>query len=90
MLKYRFWSLDFVDDVPEDPLTGGDVHLNVIKANLYDGYFSITLPNLKIGSPGAVAAHWFKDQAQYLPFEFESSNNIIEFLLIECCYVNKK
>ena len=33
----------------------------------------------------AVAAHRFKDPAQYLPYEFESSNNMIEFLLIECC-----
>ena len=44
MLKYWFSSLDFVDDVPEDPLTGGDVHLNGIKAHLYDDYFSITWP----------------------------------------------
>ena len=81
-----------MDDVPEDPLTGGDVHLNGIKGHLYDNHFSIAWPTVKIGSLGAVAvsAHWFKDQAQYLPYEFESSNNIIEFLLFVCCHVYKK
>ncbi len=34
MLKKWSSSLDFVDDVPEDPLTGGDVHLNGIKGHL--------------------------------------------------------
>ena len=45
MLKNWFSSLNFVEDVPEDPLTGGDVRLNGIKELLYDGYFSITWPN---------------------------------------------
>ncbi len=38
-----FSSLDFVDDIHKDPLTGGDGHLDFIKAYLYDDYFSIEL-----------------------------------------------
>ncbi len=78
-------------DVPEDPLNGGDVHLNGIKAHIYDNLFSITWPILKIGSLGAVAvaAHWCKILLNYL-FEFESSNYMIEFLFIECCHVYKR
>ncbi len=52
MLKNWFSSLDFVDDVLEDPLTGGDIHLTGIKAHLYDDYFLITRLTLKIGSLG--------------------------------------
>ncbi len=58
MLKNWFSSLNFVDDVPEDPLTGGDGHLNGIKAYLYDDYFSNKWSTFKIG-----AAYWFKDPA---------------------------
>ena len=74
-LKKLFSSLDFVDDIHKDPLTGGDGHLDGIKAYLYNDYFSIRWSTFKIGSLGAVAAHWFKDPAQYLPYEFESLNN---------------
>ena len=35
ILKKIFSNLDFLDDVPEDPFNGGDVHLNGIKAHLY-------------------------------------------------------
>ena len=35
MLTKLFSSLDFVDDFPKDPLTGGDGHIDGIKAHLY-------------------------------------------------------
>ena len=55
-----------MDDIPKDPLTGGDGHLDGIKAYLYDKYFSIRLSTFKIDSLGAVAvaAPSFKDPAQ--------------------------
>ena len=45
-LKYAkklILSLDFVYNLPRDPLTGGDVEIDVIKAHLYDDYISIEL-----------------------------------------------
>ena len=36
-------SLDFVYDLPRDPITGGDVGVDGIKANLYDDYISMEL-----------------------------------------------
>ncbi len=82
---YKSW---IVEDVPEDPLTGGDVHLNGIKAHLYDDYFSITWPNLKIGSLGAVAvtAHGFKDKSSIFTlwiWEFKQHNWIsLDWMLL--------
>ncbi len=35
MLTKLFSSLDFMDDFPKDPLTGGDGHIDDIKAHLY-------------------------------------------------------
>ena len=32
-----------MDDFPKDPLTGGDGHIDGIKAHFYDDYFSIEL-----------------------------------------------
>ncbi len=63
-----------MDDIPKDPFTGGDGHLNCTKKYLYDDYISIIWSTFKIGSLGlgVVAAHWFKDPAQYLPYEIES------------------
>ena len=77
-----------MDDIPKDPLTGGDGHLDGIKAYLYDKYFSIRLSTFKIDSLGAVAvaAPSFKDPAQYLPYKFEGSNNMITYHCIEDCY----
>ena len=43
MIKNLFSSLDFVDDFPKDPLTGGDVHIDCIKAHLYYDYIYIEL-----------------------------------------------
>ena len=43
MLKNWFLSLDFVDDLPRDPITGGDVDIDGTKAHLYDDYISIEL-----------------------------------------------
>ncbi len=63
-----------MNDIPKDPLIGGDGHLDGIKAYLYDSYFFIRWSTFKIGSLGAVADPWFKDPAQYLPHEFEGSN----------------
>ncbi len=42
MLKIDL-SLDFVYDLPRDPLTGCDVDIDGIKAHLYDDYISIEL-----------------------------------------------
>ncbi len=36
-------SLDFEEPFPKDSLTGGDGHIDGIKAHLYDDYFSIEL-----------------------------------------------
>ncbi len=38
MLKKLFSNLDFVDDFPKDPLSGGDGDIDGIKAHLYDDY----------------------------------------------------
>ena len=89
VIKIWFSSLDFVDVIPKDPLTGDDGHLDGINAYLDDDYIFNTWTTFKISSLEAmtVAAPWIKDPAQYLPYVFESSNNMTEFLLIECCHV---
>ncbi len=43
MLKNWFSSLDFVDDLPKDPLTRGNGYIDGIKAHLYDDYISVEL-----------------------------------------------
>ncbi len=75
-----------MDDIPKDPLIGGDGHPHSIKFKvyLYDDYFSIRWSTFKVGSLGEVAVPWFK--AQYLPYKFEGSNNMIAYHSIEDWY----
>ncbi len=47
-VKIWFSSLDFVDDIPKDPLTDGDGYLNSIKVYLYEDDFSIGDPLSKL------------------------------------------
>ena len=41
MLKKIFSSLDFVDDFPKDPLTGGYGHIDGIKVHTHEDSISI-------------------------------------------------